>query len=61
MISLFTLLVLSGCSHFYSEQEVVVEWADAVKWNDKQYYYDEEKSRQKRFKRFAGGNWSDFI
>lgn len=53
---LISLFIFTGCTNESSEDKedgnnlesnekyTSVEWADAVMWNDKKYYFDEEKS-----------------
>ncbi len=50
LILLLTILFLPGCTSFQQEVNVVVEWADTVRWNGKEYSFDEEISREKQYK-----------
>lgn len=48
LILITVFLLLAGCS-FQSDNEIdevqsSVEWVDAISWNGKKYYYDEEKT-----------------
>jgi hypothetical protein len=50
IILLTVFLLLTGCS-FKNDNEIVevqssVEWVDAIAWNGKKYYYDEEKTAE---------------
>ena len=50
LLLIAVILLLSGCS-VQSEKEiddmqVSVEWVDAIVWNGKKYYYDEEKTAE---------------
>jgi hypothetical protein len=50
LILITVFLLLAGCS-FKSDNEIEevqssVEWVDAIAWNGKKYYYDEEKTAE---------------